>query len=226
MKLLNLQDNYGLVGTIPSSIGLKVTQLTSLRLGGNYLTGKLPDAFRQLTNMVEFNVSHNLLDGSLFEDNGSIITYEGSVFWMMNQLSTLALSSNLFDGWIHNRDLSFWAGITGNGRTSNEDTTLRKFLIHDNMFHGVLPGAFELFSKSLQVLTLNNNMFVETIPTVYGRLENLQVLSLSNNELLTGTIPTEFVQLSSLRKLYMLFFVYVLLLNLLLNFAAVVVGDK
>ena len=210
LEVLKLQDNYGLHGTIPSSIGSKLTHLTSLQLGGNYLTGNIPDTFRQLTNLKLFNVSYNLLDGSLLEVNrGSIITYTGSIFWNMKQLVTLDLSRNLFDGWINNKDLSFWAGITGNGRTSDDDTVLRQFVVDDNMFLGVLPEALELFSNSLQVLSMSSNMFVETLPTVYGKLTNLKVLQLHNNTMITGTIPTELIQLSSLRKFVFLFLLYV-----------------
>ncbi|XP_071741265.1 uncharacterized protein [Rutidosis leptorrhynchoides] len=58
-------SGLGLVGDIPSSIGLFLVNLSYLGLDNNKLTGKVPIEFERLTNLNELNLKNNNLSGRI-----------------------------------------------------------------------------------------------------------------------------------------------------------------
>jgi Leucine-rich repeat (LRR) protein len=56
------EDEYGLSGSIPESIGY-LTELTRLELGDNQLVGNIPESIGSLVNLIKLGLDNNLLTG-------------------------------------------------------------------------------------------------------------------------------------------------------------------
>ncbi|KAJ7949546.1 putative Receptor protein kinase [Quillaja saponaria] len=66
-SLLDLSYN-SLSGEIPTQLG-KLTNLISLNLSHNYLSGSIPSSLSHMLSLSSINLSYNLLEGPLLEDN-------------------------------------------------------------------------------------------------------------------------------------------------------------
>ncbi len=162
-----------LVGQIPLKLN-NLTQLTSLILNNNKLTGSIPDI--NLPNLVVFALSSNQLSGNVPNFN-------------LPKLQTLNLYNNQLTGTIPNFNLinlqivalskNKLTGTIPNFNLPN----LKELLLYENQLSGTIPN-FNL--PKLQNLFLSINQLTSTIPNF--NFPQLQYLSLSNNQL-SGTIP-------------------------------------
>ncbi|XP_011002771.1 PREDICTED: probable LRR receptor-like serine/threonine-protein kinase At1g53430 [Populus euphratica] len=139
-----------------------VCHVISFKLKGFNLTGVLPVEFRNLTQLLEIDLSRNYLNGSI----------PGSLAELPN-LQSLSLLANRLSGSIPREIGSF--------------TTLKSLVLEDNLLGGSLhPDLGNL--KSLERLLLSANNFSGTIPDTFGNLKNLNDFRIDGSEL-SGKIP-------------------------------------
>ena len=149
LSVLFLPSN-NLTGTIPDAIG-NLTNLTELWLYDNNLTGTIPDAIGKLTNLTVLNLLDNLLSGSIPPEIGNL-------------------------------------------------TNLETLDLNNNRLSGSIPSEIGQLTK-LTLLTLGRNSLSGSIPPEIGNLTNLEILDLNSNSL-SGMIPSEIGNLTNLTQLY------------------------
>lgn len=147
LKILNLGQNY-IAGLIPEWLGM-CKKLSFLDLSSNYLQGLVPVSL-QVQCMVYFNVSQNLLSGSLPGLSEALCT-DGLIFGSQN------------DSWLERENLGI-AYILQNTGNAWESVLNNEFVIlHDfswNGFTGSLPTfSLPVDEKFSYGLFLNNNKF-------------------------------------------------------------------
>lgn len=192
---INLYNN-SLSGYIPEAIG-NLSNLTYLDLNSNNLTGNIPESIRNLSSLKYLLLSKNTLTGNISE------------FLENLNLISLSLGDNNFTGSIPegignltnlaSLDLSN-NNLTGNIPETIENLVkLRSFSLSDNNLTGNIPEAIGNLID-LQIFYLYNNSLSGNIPDAIGNLINLQHLGL-NNINLEGVIPNEIGNLTNLRSL-------------------------
>lgn len=139
------------------SIGY-LTNLKHLDVGGNLLTGTMPDTIKQLTNLVTFSTAGNNFTSSLLYD----------YFSGMTQLEDLSLKANHLVGTLP----QFLGDLT----------SLVLLDLDANDFSGTIPNDFGSLTN-LHALMLNRNELTGTIPSVFKNLSRLKVLLLDKNNL-------------------------------------------
>ncbi len=137
-----------LTGNLPAALA-DLTDLRVLALRDNQLTGAIPPALGRLEQLVSLDLSHNQLSGSLPAELGQLKTLE-FLFLFGNQLS------------------------------------------------GELPAAWGSL-PALRHLDLSSNLLSGAIPPEWSHLLSLQSLRLGHNQL-SGALPTELVQLAQLTE--------------------------
>ena len=149
VERLNLHTN-NLTGPIPPALG-DLSNLVSLFLGANNLTGPIPPALGDLSNLAELNLHANNLTGPIPPELGDL--------------------SNLVSLSLYNNNLT-----------------------------GPIPPALGDLS-SLRNLELANNNLTGPIPPALGDLINLTALRVYANNL-TGALPLSLANLQYLEQLY------------------------
>ncbi|KAG8377939.1 hypothetical protein BUALT_Bualt08G0086000 [Buddleja alternifolia] len=168
--------NLPLFGTIPPEIGL-LDKLVNLTIAAtNNLTGPLPMEISNLTSLKHFNLSCNMLNG----------TIPGEIVLRLTDLEVFDVYNNEF---------------TGNLPGDLVKLKKLKFLnLGGNFFSGEIPEIFSEF-ESLTHLYLGGNSLTGRIPAGLARIPNLQELCLGYYNTYVGGIPPEFGSISTLRLL-------------------------
>jgi hypothetical protein len=161
LTYLNLENNQ-ISGSIPPLSNL--TDLTSLFLGNNALTGGFPSSLQNLTSVTHIGLNTNQL-------SGTIPTFIGS----MSALLYLTLENNQFTGEIP-ITLGDLSDVTHLG-------------LGNNQLNGTIPSSVGNMT-ALTYLDLGNNLLSGQIPPSFVNLILLQELHLADNSQLTGLIPT------------------------------------
>ncbi|KAI3965352.1 hypothetical protein MKW92_029115 [Papaver armeniacum] len=164
----------GLQGTLHGVNFSCFTNLVSLVLSNNKLSGFIPPQISNLTSLIHLDLSQNELSGSIPEEIGSL-----------SSLITLALYTNKLNGSIPS---SVW-----NLRN------LTKLVLFGNRLTGELPREVSNLTQML-VLTLANNSLSGTIPPSIGQCSSLTFLHLGRNNF-TGNVPKEIAAAGKLRFL-------------------------
>lgn len=138
--------------------------VTHLDLTYNGLSGQIPAAIAQLTELRQLILSTNQLTGPIPTELGNL-----------TQLETLDLSSNQLTGTIPPQ-----LGALGN---------LSQLLLHFNQLSGNIPPELGNMSK-MGSMDLQGNQLTGTIPPQLAMMGDLYGLYLAGN-LLEGNIPTE-----------------------------------
>ena len=202
---LDLTGN-GLVGRLPASLG-HLTEMTTLRVGDNVLSGGLPLSLASLS-LVEFDYAGTGLcapaDASFQAWLGDIASHEGTrdecappsdheVLEALYEVTGGPDWDNT-DNWLTDAPLGDWYGVytDASGRVVELD-------LSRNDLTGPIPPELGNLA-SLEWLGLERNDLTGPIPPELGRLTSLRRLYLSDNDL-TGPIPPELVNLSNLRTL-------------------------
>ena len=191
---LALRSNQ-LTGMLPTEWS-SMTQLTIISLASNQLTGTLPTEWSSMTQLEILSLESNQLTGTLPTEWSS-----------MTQLIVLLLHFNIFTGTIPNA----WTNMTNlryvyldNNQLSGE---VPKFLLNlpiiqdlsvsNNNFTGA-PLALPFSSPLLQKLILNHNNFTGTITSTLGNnAPQLDTILIQHNEF-TGSLPPSLVELKQL----------------------------
>uniref|UniRef100_A0ACD5YN42 Uncharacterized protein n=1 Tax=Avena sativa TaxID=4498 RepID=A0ACD5YN42_AVESA len=179
LKLLTAGHNH-LSGTLPDDL-FNVTSLEHLSLPSNWLQGSL-DGISKLTNLVTLDLGGNELSGNIPESIGELKRLEGLHLERNNMsgelptalsncknLVTVDLRSNNFSGELTKVNFS---------NLSN----LKKLDLLYNHFTGNIPDSLYSCSK-LTALRLSHNNFHGQLSERIGNLESLSFLSLVNSSL-------------------------------------------
>ena len=138
-------------------------RVISLDLHYNSLTGEIPEALGNLSNLQYLYLSDNQLTGLIPEALGQL-----------DSLKSLTLEANQLTGPIPE----------ALGQLDN----LQWLSLSDNQLTGSIPETLGQL-HNLQYLFLSDNQLTGVIPEALGQLNNLHTLRLSGNQL-TGCIPS------------------------------------
>ncbi|CAL5426408.1 unnamed protein product [Camellia sinensis] len=139
-------------------------QLELLHLGGNLLSGQIPDCWTNWTSLLALNLENNYLSGKIPSSMG-LIPYLHSLHLRNNSLSGLLPSS-----------LQNWIALLALDLTENK-------------FIGNIPTWIGKGIPNLQILSLRSNNFHGKVSPELCRLASLQILDLADNNL-SGSIPS------------------------------------
>ncbi len=162
-----------LSGTIPSALG-QLSNLEKLYLLNNQLTGTIPSELGQLTDLKYLSLEDNQLSGTIPSELGQL--------------------SNLAGLYLHNNHLT---GMIP--KELGNLTNLSTLVLSYNQLTGTIPKELGNLAN-LSNLALSYNQLAGTIPPELGNLTNLLTLHLGSNHL-TGTIPKELGNLTRVRML-------------------------
>lgn len=161
-----------LSGPIPAAIG-DLTNLETLNFSSDAVTGTIPAAIGMLSKLKVLQLDQNDLTGSI------------SPLGALTSLTDLELEVNNLSG-------SIPAEI---GRL----TKLRQLRLDVNQFTGSIPREIGQLT-ALQMLQLDDNKLGGPIPAEIGNLTQLTLFSFSSNSL-SGPLPVEIAQLRNLQTL-------------------------
>ncbi|MBA0847229.1 hypothetical protein Goshw_014688 [Gossypium schwendimanii] len=175
LEVLELAENK-IHGQIPNWFwGVGKQNLQYLNLGFNSLTGyifqKLP-AVLPWSNLQDFNLESNMLQGSLLHPPPSIRSYK--------------VSNNMLSGEIEPMFCNL--------------PSLVVLDLSNNNMTGTLPPCLANLTNSLQVLSLQSNHFISAIPPTYTKNCRLTMMDLSQNQL-QGKIPRSLAHCTQLEEL-------------------------
>ena len=162
LNYVDLSDN-NFFGPLPLLGGLH--QLQNLYLYSNNLSGNIPDAFTNCSNLIDLDISSNSLVGSI-----------SPKFGLLSNLVSVSLADNQLEGSIPSEL----------GQLRNN---LEYLILGGNRISGEIPAS--IFSlSSLTSLSLDNNMLDKASlpPNIGELLPNLVQLTLQNNSF-EGHIP-------------------------------------
>ena len=189
----------GLSGRIPSAIG-DLTNLQILAISRDSLGGTIPPEIWNLTNLTYVALNYLGFTGTLSPDLGNL-----------TKLGTLSFDGNHLEGSIPDeiRNLTNLVGLflSGNNLTGplpesiGNLTQLRRVEISGNAFEGELPSSLTNLT-SLNDLFLDSNQFNGAIPSDIGDLTALKRLSFSRNNF-TGAVPESIGNLVDLTTLFL-----------------------
>ncbi|CDP20707.1 unnamed protein product [Coffea canephora] len=202
LRILSLGYNkFG--GNIPRVMANLSNQLAALYLGGNQLSGTIPEGFGKIANLYVLGLESNYLSGVIPRDFGKLQNlqllslYQNelsgqivSTLCNATGLSELYLSTNQFEG----------GNIFDNVLTNCQN--LQYLHISQNNFTGIIPPHFLETHSSLIEMVLSENSFTGSLPPEVGKLVHLVNFSVSHNQL-AGAIPISLADCSDLENLYM-----------------------
>ncbi|KAM0838840.1 hypothetical protein ACQ4PT_060708 [Festuca glaucescens] len=171
LMILNLSDN-GLVGSVPSSIGL-LKELCFLLLHGNQIRGSIPPALANLTNLHSLMLHENQISGEIPKEIGNVGSIRGSVEHC-SKLRLLKLSQNHLSGIIP-IELGMLVYI--------QDV----LDLSDNSFDDIIPSQLGGLIM-LEALNISHNMLDGSIPPSFQRMLSLLSMDVSYNKL-EGPVP-------------------------------------
>ncbi len=148
-----------------------LTQLYTIDLGSNQLSGGLPTSFASLSNLTDLNLYWNRLSGPI-----------PSVYGNLANLQRLDLRGNQLSGSIPPE-----LGNLGN---------LAVLDLSTNELSGVIPQELGNLA-ALQTLILGSNQLSGEIPNTLGNLDNVAILFLDRNRL-SGSIPDQLANANQL----------------------------
>ncbi|GAB2294110.1 hypothetical protein Dimus_028329 [Dionaea muscipula] len=152
----------------------KTSQITSLDLSFQNLSGSIPTEIQYLKQLNHLNLSGNAFQGPL----------PSSIF-ELTELRTLDISHNFFNS-------TFPVGISNL-------KFLRLLNCYSNSFSGPLPTELPRL-QYLEYLNLGGSYFEGSIPATYGGFPRLNYLYLAGNTL-NGSIPAELGNLTHLQHM-------------------------
>ncbi|KAM7465224.1 hypothetical protein LguiB_012786 [Lonicera macranthoides] len=154
-------------GPIPSSICV-LTNLTTLDLSGNQLTGFIPAKLWNLKNLEFLSLSNNYFSGTI-----------PSSVYALTKLTVLELDGNRLSGFIPSKIQNLnnlislrleWNNLSGTiPPTMGLLTNLTHLDLSHNLFDGIIPDNLSYLSK-LKFLNLSYNKLVGLIPTILSKL--------------------------------------------------------
>ncbi|KAF8041650.1 hypothetical protein BT93_A0292 [Corymbia citriodora subsp. variegata] len=194
---LQLQNNF-LTGQIPPEIG-SLTKLNYLNLRNNSLSGTIPPEVGNLTSMTHLDLSMNQLYGEVPETISRLAN-----------LQLISLFANNFWGGIP-RDFGKYSpslryvSFLNNSFTGElppdlcSGFALQNLTVNGNNFTGPLPDCLKNCSE-LRRVRLDSNQFTANITSAFGVYPNLVFISLSNNRFV-GNLAAQWGECKNLTNL-------------------------
>ncbi|XP_061372703.1 probable LRR receptor-like serine/threonine-protein kinase At2g16250 [Gastrolobium bilobum] len=181
---LYLSDNH-LTGTVPHSLG-QLFALSVLDLSRNSLTGFLPASFAFLENLYSLDMSANLLSGPIPPGIGSLLRLQ-YLNLSNNGLTSLPAQLGSLTSLL---DLDLSANSFSGGVPPDFKglSNLRTMILANNMLNGPLPGNLFTASTQLQLVVLRQNNFTGSLPVELWSLPRLTSLDVSANNF-SGLLP-------------------------------------
>ncbi|XP_071918986.1 LRR receptor-like serine/threonine-protein kinase EFR [Coffea arabica] len=194
-------NNFG--GNIPKVMANLSHQLTELYMGGNQLSGTIPEGFGHLVNLYILTLEANSLFGLIPRDFGKLQNLQ-LLSLAQNELSgqivptlcnatvlyRLELSTNQFEG----------GNIFDNVLMNCQN--LQYLDISQNKFTGIISPQFLQTHSSLMYMKMGENSFSGSLPSEIGKLIHLVDFNVSHNQL-AGDIPISLADCSNLANLSM-----------------------
>eukprot|EP01084_Bolivina_argentea_P256530 431952_1 len=168
---LSLSGN-NLTGTITHDL-IFLNKLRSLDLAGNNLFGSLPDIFDHFEDFQSLSASNNQFNGTLPD---SLQTVENLVWFVVSGTNLTGDVNSLFK---HNK--------------------LNMLFLQNNSFYGTLSDAICNLNQ-LSEINVADNRLKGSIPVCIGNWSRVQIVHFSSNDL-SGSIPQSICNLQSLSKL-------------------------
>jgi hypothetical protein len=157
---IDLSQNH-LSGTLPEALR-NFTSLITFNVAGNHIGGTLPPEYSAWTSMVQFKVSNNSISGTLPREYQS-----WTQVWEFH-ISLNNISGTLPPEYADMHEMGFFSAF-------------------NNRLTGTLPPQFSNW-RSVIGLSVQNNSLTGSLPPQYGTWTLVNVISLSNNSL-TGSLP-------------------------------------
>ena len=191
LESLYINRNYDLHGTLPPEFGNTLSNLRSVEVSSNSLSGSMPESWDNMRNMEFLSFDTNYFTGTLspnfFKARPELYLVTGSRNALSgtipefgdndsnNKMQWLHLALNQMTGTIPTSILS----------TAGDDSRLEHLLLYDNHFNGTLPTLIGSLSK-LMGFDVEGNQLTGQIPSEIGDLHGLTSLFVNRN-LFTGT---------------------------------------
>ena len=222
--------NYSLNGKLEDDTFLYLAstgtdmQLSKIDLSNNAISGRIPGSLYDITSLVLIDMSRNIMNGSIPEFIGSVLTnlnslslqhnrFEGSLpssLGFLGNLTQLNLKYNSFASTIPSNYGSLTAlkifEVAKNDLVGSLSNSLSKlsalehFSVYGNRLTGTVPISFGTQWRSLQFLWLDQNLFEGSIPEEMMNMPGLIDFWINNNKF-TGTLSPSLSYLSSLNKI-------------------------
>lgn len=187
--------DHNISGVVPYAL-TNLTNLNNLRVDGNLVSGTFPRFISQMISLNYLNFSRNMMEGPIPAEVSQL-----------RNLSQLGIAFNFFNGTlpesIGNNTLLQFLDMSGNYFVGSIPisyqplTALRSFQASGNSLTGKIPSWIGDHWPYLSILSLSQNYLVDKIPDSLCLLSNLSQISLNSNSL-TGEIPTCIGNLSHL----------------------------
>ncbi|KAE8686999.1 Ribulose bisphosphate carboxylase/oxygenase activase 1 isoform 1 [Hibiscus syriacus] len=171
-----------LTGTLPPDMFTNLTSLTTLFLGGNLLSGRIPPSIGNASSLTHVDLANN--------------SFHGQIPWLGNlpniQILSLQYNQLVNDG---PSGMDFLTSLANS-------TQLQVFSVAGNWLTGRLPSSIGNLSRQLSLLVMNNNFFEGNLAEEISNLVNVTLIAFEHNSL-TGTIPPSIGTLPNLQYIYL-----------------------
>ncbi|KAL7169698.1 hypothetical protein ACSBR2_034683 [Camellia fascicularis] len=200
LRILSLDaNNFG--GVLPNSLVNLSTQLQSLTVSGNQISGNIPVDFGNLVSLNAVDMSYNRLTGTIPTSIGKLHKIQELGFGK-NKLSGEIPSS------IGNWTLANQLWLEENDFQGNIPSSLGNCIdlillhLYGNNLSGSIPREVIGISSLSKSLDLSRNSLTGPIPPEVGSLKTLVELNLSYNKL-SGKIPSSLGSCNTLEYLFL-----------------------